>query len=64
MTGHDAGGGVLARLMPMFGHRSKLEEGGSPHPDNLESLAPFKGLAGCLVARLSAADKGHAKRRV
>lgn len=27
MTGHDAGGGVLARLIPMFGHRSKLEEG-------------------------------------
>lgn len=55
---------MVARLTPMFGHRSKLEEGVSPHPDNLESLAPFKGLAGCLVACLSAADKGHAKRRV
>lgn len=43
----------------MFGHRSKLEGGGSPHPGNLESLAPFKGLASCLVARLSAADKGQ-----
>lgn len=55
---------VLARLIPMFGHRSRLEEGGSPHPDNLESLAPFKGLANCLTARLSAPDKGQLRRRV
>lgn len=46
----------------MFGHRSKLEEGGSPHPDNLESLAPSKGLASCQAARLSAADKGPAPK--
>lgn len=45
VTGHDAGGGVQTRLIPTFGHWSKLEGGGSPHADNLESLAPFKGLA-------------------
>lgn len=49
VTGHDAGGGVQTRLIPTFGHRSKLEGGGSPHADNLESLAPFKGLANLAV---------------
>lgn len=59
VTGHDAGVRVLARLIPMFGHRSKVEEGGWSHPDNLESLAPLKGLASCQAARLSATDKGQ-----
>lgn len=59
VTGHDAGVRVLARLIPMFGHRSKVEEGGWSHPDNLESLAPLKGLASRQAARLSATDKGQ-----
>lgn len=46
-------------LDPNVWSQVEVEEGGSPHPDNLESLAPFKGLASCQAARLSATDKGQ-----
>lgn len=49
---------MASPLDPDVWSQVEVEEGGSPHPDNLESLAPFKALASCQAARLSATDKG------